>query len=136
MSRNKLLVATGICLLLIVYATLAAMTGRPVLVSHHEALWIVAIERFCAYGLLGFLVASLLPRRPIQACCLVIAVAVALELLQALRPDRDAALLDVFEKAAGGVFGVFLAQAVLAFFAPSAIPTAVDAPAPHRARRV
>jgi hypothetical protein len=115
MSRNKLLVATGICLLLIAYATLAAMRGRPVLVSHHEAYWIVVIERFCAYGLLGFLVAMLLPGRMTWACCFVIGVAVALELLQALRPDRDPALLDVFQKAAGGVFGVFLAYTVLAF---------------------
>ena len=115
MSRSKLLVATGICLLLIVYATLAAMTGRPVLVSHHEAYWIVMIERFGAYGLLGFLVAFLLPGRMTQACCFVIAVAIALELLQALRPDRDPALFDVLEKTAGGVFGVFLAQTVLAF---------------------
>jgi hypothetical protein len=84
-------------------------------VSHHEAFWIVVIERSSAYAVLGFLVAFLLPGRVTQACCFVVAVAVGLELLQALRPDRDAALFDVFEKAAGGIFGVFLAQTVLAF---------------------
>lgn len=115
MTRNKLLVATGICLALIAYASLAALTGRPVLVGHHEAYWVVVIERFSAYALLGFLLAFLLPGRFTYACGLVIGVAVTLELLQALRPDRDAALFDVIQKAAGGVVGVAIAQSVLAY---------------------
>jgi VanZ family protein len=115
MSRNKLLAATGLCLALIVYATLAALAGRPVLLGHHEAYWVVVIERFSAYALFGFLLAFLLPGRVTQACCLVIGVAIVLELLQALRPDRDPALFDVVQKVAGGVLGVSIAQTVLAF---------------------
>ncbi|MGV7215088.1 VanZ family protein [Bradyrhizobium sp. UFLA05-112] len=115
MTRNKLIAATGICLALIVYATLAALTGRPVLIGHHEAYWVVVIERFSAYGILGFLLAFLLPGRFAQACLLVVGVAISLELLQALRPDRDAAFFDVIQKAAGGVVGVGIAQTVLAF---------------------
>jgi hypothetical protein len=41
---------------------------------------------------------------------IVAGVAIALELLQGLRPDRDPAVLDVIEKAAGGIFGVFISQ--------------------------
>lgn len=115
MKRNNLIAATGICFALIVYASLAALTGRPVLIGHHEAYWVVVIERFSAYGLLGLLLAFLLPGRLTQACLLVACVAISLELLQALRPDRHAALLDVVEKAAGGVIGVIIAQTVLAF---------------------
>jgi hypothetical protein len=114
MTRNKLIAATGICLALIVYATLAALMGRPVLIDHHEAYWVVVTERFSAYGLLGFLLAFLLPGRLGQACLLV-GVAISIELLQTLRPDRDAAFFDVIQKAAGGVVGVSIAQTVLAF---------------------
>ena len=111
MTRNKLIAATGICLALIVYATLAALMGRPVLIGYHEAYWVVVIERFSAYGLLGFLLAFLLPGRLGQACLLVVGVAISIELLQTLRPDRDAASFDV----TGGVVGVSIAQTVLAF---------------------
>jgi VanZ family protein len=115
MSRNKLLAATGLCLALIIYATLAAATGRPVLVGHHEAYWVVVIERFSAYALFGFLLSFLLPGRFTLACYLVLGVAISLELLQALRPDRDPALFDIVQKAVGGVLGVGIAQTVLAF---------------------
>ncbi|WGD50691.1 VanZ family protein [Bradyrhizobium sp. CB1650] len=121
MRRNHLIAAAVICLALIVYATLARMAGRPALAGHAEAYWVVVIERFSAYGLLGFLLSFLLPGRFMLACTLVVAVAVGLEVMQALTPDRDARLLDVFQKAAGGIVGVLLAQTILAFLprAPS-----------------
>lgn len=53
MRRNHLIAAASICLALIVYATLAKLAGRPALLGHHEAYWVVVIERFSAYGLLG-----------------------------------------------------------------------------------
>lgn len=115
MRNKQLIAATVICLALIIYATLAKLSGRPALIGHHEAYWIVVIERFSAYGLLGFLLAFLLPGRMRVSCVLVVGVAIVLELLQAIRPDRDAALFDVFQKAAGGIVGVFIAQTVLAF---------------------
>jgi len=115
MRQKQLIAATVICLALIVYATLVKLSGRPALMGHHEAYWIVVIERFSAYGLLGFLLAFLLPGRLSVACALVVGVAVVLELLQAISPDRDAALFDVFQKASGGMTGVIIAQAVLAF---------------------
>ncbi|MDH2399672.1 VanZ family protein [Bradyrhizobium sp. SSUT18] len=121
MRRNHLIAAAGICFALIVYATLARLAGRPVLVGHHEAYWVVVIERFSAYGLLGLLLSFLLPGRFGLACALVVAVAVGLEVLQGLTPDRDPSLIDVLQKAAGGTVGVLLAQTILAFFAQTAL---------------
>lgn len=115
MLRNPLIAATAICLALISYATLAKLAGRPVLVGHSEAYWVVVVERFSAYGLLGFLFSFLLPGRFGFATGLVVSVAIGLEVLQALTPDRDPALLDGLQKAAGGTVGVLLAQTVLAF---------------------
>lgn len=115
MLRNPLVAATAICLALISYATLAKLAGRPVLVGHSEAYWVVVVERFSAYGLLGFLLSFLLPGRVSLACGLVVLVAIGLEILQALTPDRDPAFLDVLQKAAGGTVGVLLAQTILAF---------------------
>jgi VanZ family protein len=115
MRRNHFLAAVGICLALIVYATLTRMAGRPTLVGHSEAYWVVVIERFSAYGLLGFLLSFLLPGRFALACLLVIAVATGLEVMQAFTLDRDPGLLDVLQKAAGGTVGVMLAQTILAF---------------------
>lgn len=89
MLRNPLIAATTLCLALIIYATLAKLTGRPVLVGHAEAYWIVVVERFSAYGLLGFLLSFLLPGRFGVACGFVVSVAIGLEVLQALTPDRD-----------------------------------------------
>ena len=115
MRRNHFIAAAGICLVLIVYATLAKLAGRPALMGHAEAYWIVVIERFSAYALLGFLLSFLLPGRITLACSLVVAVAIGLEVLQALIPDRDPRVLDVLQKAAGGTVGVILAQTILAF---------------------
>ena len=86
MRRNQLIAAVCICLALITYATLAKMAGRPALMGHHEAYWVVVIERFSAYGLLGFLLSFLLPGRFAWTCFLVIAVAMGLEIMQAFTP--------------------------------------------------
>jgi VanZ family protein len=115
MRHKKLLAATIICIVLIAYATLTKLAGRPALVGHHEAYWIVVIERFSAYGLLGCLLAFLLPGRTVVAIALVVGVAVTLEVLQSMIPTRDADILDVIQKAAGGITGVLLAQTILGF---------------------
>lgn len=115
MVRNPIFASAGICLALITYATLAKLAGRPVLIGHHEAYWIVVVERFSAYGLLGFLFSFLLPGRFGVACALVISIAIGLEVLQAFTPDRDPAFQDMLQKAAGGTVGVLLAQTILAF---------------------
>ena len=75
----------------------------------------MVIERISAYGLLGTLFSFLLPGRSTYACALVIGDAIALELLQAVRPDQDAVLMNLIQKAAGGMFGVGIAQSVLTY---------------------
>ena len=115
MRKKQLIAATVICLALIAYATLTKLTGRPALVGHHEAYWIVVIERFSAYGLLGLLLAFLLPGRVAVTCSLVAGVAILLEVLQIFIPSRDPSFFDVVQKAAGGITGVLLAQTILAF---------------------
>ena len=115
MPRWSRLAAAAICLALIIYATLVTLAGRPVLIGHAEAYWVVVIERFSAYCLLGFLFSFLLPGRFRLACAFVIAVAVGLEVLQMLVPDRDPRFIDVLQKSAGGILGVSLAQTILAF---------------------
>jgi hypothetical protein len=63
----------------------------------------------------AFFSLSCCPGRIRLASAFVIAVAVALEVFQAMTPDRDPRLIDVLQKAAGGAFGVILAQTILAF---------------------
>lgn len=115
MRRNHLMAAAGLCLAFIVYATLARLAGRPVIVGHAETYWIIVIERFSIYGLLGFLLSFLLPGRIVAACGLIIAVATGLEITQTLIADHGFAAIDVLQKAAGGIVGVILAQTILAF---------------------
>ena len=115
MSRRHFIAAVSVCLALIVYATLANLAGRPALMGHHEAYWVVVIERFSAYGLLGFLLSFLLPGRFALTCSLVIGVAMGLEIMQAFTLDRHPSLLDALQKVAGGLVGVMLAQTILAF---------------------
>ncbi|OKO82436.1 VanZ family protein [Bradyrhizobium sp. AS23.2] len=115
MRHNRLIAAAGICLALIVYAALARLAGRPVLVGHAEAYWVIVIERFSAYGLLGFLLSFLLPGRVAVACILAVVVVTGIELVQTLIPDRNTVFTDMMQKAAGGIVGVFLAQTILAF---------------------
>jgi hypothetical protein len=115
MRRNHLIAAAAICLVLIIYATVAKLAGRPALAGHAEAYWVVVIERFSAYGLLGFLLSFLLPGWLKLACAFVVAVAIGPEVLQAVTPDRDPHLIDVLQKVAGGTVGVLVAQTILTF---------------------
>ncbi|WP_426434879.1 VanZ family protein [Bradyrhizobium genosp. P] len=110
MHRTPVIAATVACFLLIAYATLTSLSSRPVLLGPNEALWIVVIERLVAYLIFGLLLSWLLPGRAILACTIVVSMAILLELLQELRPDRDPAMLDVLEKAAGGIVGVFISR--------------------------
>jgi hypothetical protein len=73
------------CLIFIIYATLSSSSGRPELTTTEPAL-VVFIERFGAYGLLGFLFCLAYPRRLAPVCMLVLGSAVVLELLQIVIP--------------------------------------------------
>jgi hypothetical protein len=54
------------------------------------------------------------------SCGLAASVPILLELLQELIADREPAFLDLFQKVAGGIIGVTVAQAILMFVFASA----------------
>jgi hypothetical protein len=115
MRQKQLITATAICLALIVYATLTSLAGRPVLLGHSEAFWIVVVERFSAFAVLGLMISLLLPGRVLLACTLVASLAIILELLQCLIPTRDPGFFDILQKIAGGISGAVIAQGVMMF---------------------
>lgn len=110
MRQICIIAVTIACLLLIGYATLTSHSGRPVLLGRHESLEVVIFERFAAYLVLGFLLSWLFPGRMILTCAIVAGIAISLELLQGLRPDRDPAALDALQKATGGIVGVLASR--------------------------
>jgi VanZ family protein len=104
------------CLIFIIFATLSSAGARPKLTTTETAL-VVFVERFGAYCLLGLLFYLTYPRRLVLVCLVVFGSAVVLELLQMTLPDRDARVIDVAEKLAGGAAGLLAAKAFLSFAA-------------------
>ena len=115
MPQNRLMAATGMCLVLIANATLIRLTGRAALLGHAEADWLSVIERLSAYGILGFSLSFVLPGLFSLCCALAASVPILLELLLKLIAGRALPFFDLFHKIAGGIIGITLAQAVLAF---------------------
>jgi len=89
-----------LALAFIVFATLSSLEMRPRIGGA------VHLERFGAFGLLGFLFAVAYPRRLAVVFLLVAAVAIGLELSQLLSPGRHARLSDLAVKVAGAAAGV------------------------------
>jgi len=114
MVQKIIAAAAWACLVFIAYATLSSAGARPELTRTEPAL-IVFIERFGAYGLLGFLFCVAYPRRLLFICCIVLGSAVFLELLQLVIPGRDARVIDATEKLLGGVAGILAVRALSAF---------------------
>jgi glycopeptide antibiotics resistance protein len=105
MLHKLVTVAAWICLVLITIATLVPIHLRPQLTTT-EPVSVVVLERFAAFALLGFLFALAHPRRPKLVIAIVFGSAALLEFLQIFIPDRDARVLDVIEKTAGGAVGM------------------------------
>jgi hypothetical protein len=82
---------------------------RPV-ASHNPA-----YERFVAFAIVGILFG--LPRASFHGAVIVVGAAIALEGLQHLTPDRHGRLVDLLEKASGGLLGVLIAVAVSRYLA-------------------
>lgn len=97
-------IATVGWLAFIIFATLSGLSSRPSLVDSETDL-ITAIERFCAYGVLGFLCRPSFPNRPALVLISISGFAAGLELAQFLAPDRDPRLIDALEKGLGGLAG-------------------------------
>jgi len=65
----------------------------------------VGLERFAAYGILGILFVAAYPRRFTLVITFILGVAVSLELLQHLTPDRHGHIADAAQKVIGGLLG-------------------------------
>jgi hypothetical protein len=84
---------------LICFVTLSPISLRPETGSS------VAVERFGAFAALGALFMAAYPHHFFRVASLVVIVALGLEALQHLTPDRHGHLVDAMEKIAGGLAG-------------------------------
>jgi VanZ family protein len=101
--------AAWVCFALIGFLTLGPAHFRPH-IFHSTGL-----DRAAGFAVLGLLLGIAYPRHLLAVSVLVIGGAVVLEALQFLRPDRDARLIDLIAKAAGGALGIAAAAAVCRF---------------------
>ncbi|APG88167.1 hypothetical protein SAMCCGM7_pC0971 (plasmid) [Sinorhizobium americanum CCGM7] len=85
-------------------ALIAVSTLSPIAMRPHIGTW-VHVERFGAYGLVGFLFAAAYPQRIALVLGLVFGAAVGFELLQMLSADRHARVGDLAVKMAGAACG-------------------------------
>ena len=92
-----------ICFAAICFVTLAPVDFRPHLFASS------ALERFAAFAALGLLLHAAYPRQTLLIVLVVVGGAAMLELLQIVRPDRDARLIDFVFKTAGGLVGIVAA---------------------------
>ncbi|MDB5501298.1 MAG: hypothetical protein JWR89_1200 [Tardiphaga sp.] len=101
---QKLLIAlVCICIAGIAAVTLAQVGLRPHLFSYPS------LDRVFAFAVLGLLLGLALPRRLPMVLAVLIAGAIALELLQFVRADRDPRFFDAIAKIVGAVAGVGVA---------------------------
>jgi len=89
----------------ITFATLCPAHLRPRLTTTEPGA-IVLLEHFGAFFLLGVLFAISYARRYGVVFVVVLGSAILLECFQIIMPDRDARLIDVLQKMAGGSSGI------------------------------
>ena len=89
----------------IVYATLSPISARPALAGPQ-------LEHFAAFALMGLALGLAYPSRVLLIVVFVVGVAIGLEALQLLTPDRHARVADALVKALGGVCGIGIGQLV------------------------
>ncbi len=106
MLQTILRVLAWSALVCIAIATLSAIGLRPVLTANP------LFERFAAFAILAALFASAYPGRTIFAIVIVVGSAMILEALQLATPDRHGHFIDFFEKASGGLVGIFAINAL------------------------
>jgi hypothetical protein len=98
MMRKLVILIAWCCLGLIVFVTLSPIGLRPESGS-------AGLERFAAYNVLGVLFVAAYPRRFTWVMVIILGVAVSLELLQHLTPDRHGHIADAAQKVIGGLLG-------------------------------
>src|SRR6476620_7062160 len=110
--HNVVTIAAWAFLTFVACATLSPYAWRPELTETEPGL-VVILEHVGAFAVLGFLFVVSYPERPRTVCLIIGCSAVALEILQALLPDRHARLADALEKIVGGGAGILLGIALL-----------------------
>lgn len=103
MLRKIIVLAAWCCLGFIIFTTLSPIGLRPETGS-------AGFERFAAYGLLGALFVMAYPDRFTLVMICMLGLAVSLEFLQHLTPDRHGHVADAAQKIAGGVAGSSIAR--------------------------
>ncbi|MGX4770567.1 VanZ family protein [Bradyrhizobium guangdongense] len=108
MLRKLLALAAWGTLAFICFVSLSPMHFRPEATLESSA----ASQRIIAYFLLGLLFGAAYPARLIRSLMFVIFVALALEAMQELTPDRHGRVIDALEKVVGSVSGCVAARAI------------------------
>jgi VanZ family protein len=103
MIQRVFIIAGWLALAFIVYATLSPIDDRPVVAAPH-------FEHFVAFAFVGFAFGLAYPKRLFLIAAIILMSAFGLEALQLLTPDRHGRLIDALVKAAGGTFGIGIAQ--------------------------
>ncbi|MET4848173.1 VanZ family protein [Bradyrhizobium japonicum] len=98
MIQRVALIVGWAALVLITFATLSPIRGRPTLGG-------LQVEHFAAFAVMGFAFAFGLPRRALSVLAMMILSALVLEGAQLLTPDRHGRLIDALVKVIGGVCG-------------------------------
>ena len=106
MFHKIIAAAAWATLAFIAFATLSPLGSRPEIGDAN-------LERFAAFALTGLLMAFAYPRHLSSVAIFVVGVAIVLEGLQLVTPDRHARFADTVVKAAGGTTGVVVAFIVL-----------------------
>jgi hypothetical protein len=110
MIRRFFLIAAWSALGCIILVTLAPIGMRPI-VSNEPG-----YERFLAYAVLGFLLGHAHPGRLLFVLGIIVALAITLEALQHLTPDRHGHWSDLSEKLSGGLVGLYSARLLSVVF--------------------
>jgi hypothetical protein len=100
MTQKLLIALVCLCIAGIGIVTLATVGLRPHLFPYPS------LDRVFAFAVLGVLLGLAFPRHLQVVLLWLIAAAIALELLQFVRPDRDPRFFDAIAKIVGAVAGV------------------------------
>lgn len=106
MLKRLVTLAAWSTLVFICVVSLSPIGLRPGAATEGSAI----SQRFLAYLALGLLFVSAYPSRFIRSLLFVVAIALGLEAVQQLTPDRHGRLVDAVEKIAGGVAGCCVAR--------------------------
>ncbi|GGI33448.1 hypothetical protein GCM10010987_74440 [Bradyrhizobium guangdongense] len=108
MFKKFLALAAWGTLAFVCFVSLSPMRFRPEAAVESSA----EMQRIIAYFFLAFLFGAAYPARLIRSLMFVIVVALALEAMQGLTPDRHGRLIDAMEKVVGAVSGCGAARVI------------------------